>query len=420
MENTPVGDPSPAARLPQEVVDAIVTYLIGDTASLRTCSLISHPWYTAAVPRLHRTLVIYIDRYKKKGDWLKLLKMGSKLGLLPFVTGLFIYGEHWGPYPSNLRRASFTPQTTVAFSQLTNVQKLTITGLDIASFVPTIHLYFGHFSSTVRFLSLGRILGSDRQIAFFIGLFPHLENLYLYSGWYSPEKTEDDPKLVPLFVPPLRGELTIDYTAAHSLATTIVDLFGGVRFHRMIFHHVGGTQPLLYGCADALVSLWLDVSAVCGENPSSKPTRALANHVAGSHWDLDLSRNTSLLELEIGAWSLIGALKTRAPGTIPGAFRAVLSSVRSPTFSDVTVTYRSACFYHFAYSEAGDKRAELGDEDTWYQNQFDVFREMYKARDFRLVLWADAVGDTSMRELRRAVAAETAKGGLPPQVVIIS
>jgi hypothetical protein len=92
----------------------------------------------------------------------------------------------------------------------------------------------------------------------------------------------------------------------------------------------------------------------------------------------------------------------------------VLSTITSPVFSDVVVVYQAVDFYNHVYSK--DARAELGDEDAWYHRQFEVFREMYKARDFRLVLWAPCLGDDSVRELKRAVAAETAKGGLPPEL----
>ena len=60
----------------------------------------------------------------------------------------------------------------------------------------------------------------------------------------------------------------------------------------------------------------------------------------------------------------------------------------------------------------------FGDENTWYYMQFKVFREMYKARDYRLVLRACCVSDGSVRELKRAVEAEKAKGGLPLQLTM--
>jgi len=56
----------------------------------------------------------------------------------------------------------------------------------------------------------------------------------------------------------------------------------------------------------------------------------------------------------------------------------MLSTVTSPLFLDVVVDYRQGDFYHDAYSK--DARAELGDEETWYRRQFEVFRAMREAR----------------------------------------
>ena len=111
------------------------------------------------------------------------------------------------------------------------------------------------------------------------------------------------------------------------------------------------------------------------------------------------------------ASSLIDALRSRAPATPPGSFGAMLSTVKSHTFSDFVVVYRGGDFYNDAYCK--NRGTWLGDEGTWYGRQFKVFREMYKARDFRLVLKAGHVGGNSTRELKRAVAVERAKGGLP-------
>ena len=133
----------------------------------------------------------------------------------------------------------------------------------------------------------------------------------------------------------------------------------------------------------------------------------------GGYRDLDLSRNKSLRKLETTARSLISSLWDRAPGTVQGTFRAVISTIDSPAFSDFVVVYEEVDFYHVAYSR---KPIAGLDEETWYHKQFEVFREMYKARGFRLVLQARCVGNSSARELERAVAAAKAKGGLPPKV----
>jgi hypothetical protein len=59
-----------------------------------------------------------------------------------------------------------------------------------------------------------------------------------------------------------------------------------------------------------------------------------------------------------------------------------------------------------------------GEESAWYEKQFDLFRGMYKAREFRLVLFAHRVSYASVGELKHAVAVERAIGGLPPELLI--
>ena len=95
----------------------------------------------------------------------------------------------------------------------------------------------------------------------------------------------------------------------------------------------------------------------------------------------------------------------------------MLSTIRLPASFDVVVVYQQGDFYHDAYSQG--ERAELGDEETWYRRQFEVFRAMREARPYRLVLSANRVGDDSVRELRRAVAADQARtGGVPLNITM--
>lgn len=128
---------SPATRLPQEVVNMIIAYLIHDTRALRTCSLTSRSWFIAAAPHLHRTLVVQMDPYNRDDEnkWPKSLQMASKIGSLPFITRLFIYGRPYGVHFSPKRFRSWTRRE---FSALTNVRELYIGNLDIPSFIPTI------------------------------------------------------------------------------------------------------------------------------------------------------------------------------------------------------------------------------------------------------------------------------------------
>ena len=399
----------------------IIAHLRRDTRSLLACSSTSRSWYIAAVPHLRLTLTARTDHSysaaRKKLEWPKPLRAASKLGLLPFVTRVLINGGN--RFHDEFSSKRFHDWTRREFLGLTNVRELTIDALDIPSFMPGIRQYFGQFSPTLRSLTLKEPRGTSRQIVYFIGLFPRLQDLEFHDSWLCARvNPAGDSTPVPPSVPSLRGRLTASGFHGKDLAKTMIDLFGGLRFHHMNLFNVDGTQLLLYGCGNALETLKLQASDLCGEELYPGDVPALANDFTGthSHRDLDLSRNKSLRELKITAQSLIRVLRDRAPATIPSSFRAVLSTITSPVFSDFVVVYQGGDFYNDVYS--GNARAELGDEDTWYHRQFEVFREMYKARDYRLVLWAGYAGDDSVRELKRAVAAEQAKGGLLPQVLM--
>jgi hypothetical protein len=387
----------------------IIAYLIRDIRSLLTCSLISRSWHIATVPHLHRTLTARIPSIHepRKTKWPEPLRRASRLGLLPFVTRVLISGEtSMGFYPKQ-----FHYWTRREFSALTNVQELSIDNLDIPSFIPRVHRYFGQFSQTLRSLTLKAPKGSNRQIMFFIGLFPHLEDLGLHSGRLSSlDRPEGDLTLIPLFTPSLGGCLTGRYSGGDGLVKTMIELFGGVRFRHMDLLDTDGAQLLLYTCADTLETLQLYATDLHGEMFSSKGIRCLVDDCTdrSSLQGYDLSRNRSLRQLKITAQSFIVALGESA--TTSSSLRVVLSTIKSPTFSDVFIDYETYNFCNNMYHS--DQRAEPGEEDEWYRRQFDAFREMLKAGDFRLVLRAWNVSDDSMREFERAEAAENARGEL--------
>jgi hypothetical protein len=252
---------SSAARLPQDVVDMIVAYLIHDIHSLLACSLTSRSWYISAVPHLHRTLITQISDHddSKNTEWPRPLQAGSEFGWLPFITTLSITVHYTKVFSPDAFRSS----TQREFSALTNVRELYINRLDIPSFIPGIQWHFGQFSRTLRSLTLGHPKGSDWQILFFIGLFPHLGDLELYASGSLPRKPAD-LILVPPFLPSLRGRFRTCYLREDSLAKAMIELFGGVRFRHMDLCSVGGAQLLLYSCADALETFQLSASDICG------------------------------------------------------------------------------------------------------------------------------------------------------------
>lgn len=193
---------SPAARLPLELVEIILTYLTYDTRSLLTCSLVCHSWYTAAVPHLCHTVATGAFSCFPNFKWPKPLSRMHKLGLLPLAKAL------WVRSGQNHDGVGFSPKmfnrhTLRQFRALTNVQYLSIDHLDIPNFMLQIQRYFGNFLPTLQFLGLKEPRGSNRQTIHFIGHFQHLQDLRLiYIGADVQGGPVDDPALIPHFAPP--------------------------------------------------------------------------------------------------------------------------------------------------------------------------------------------------------------------------
>ena len=252
--------PSPATRLPQEIIETIVACLIYNMPSLCSFALTCYSWYIAAVPHLHPTLQIVIDDFLGPVQSRSPIRHMHRLGFLPLVKTFRIrsFSADFSPKQSNQR-------FLCRFLELTNVQRLDIDNLDIPSFMPTIHKYFGPFLPTLRSLYLRLPKGSKRQIIFFIGLFQHLENLSLYGSRPREIGPEEDLTPIPHFAPPLRGRLVVWDWAETDLLQDMIRFFGGIRFSAMSLFNVPGTRYLLRACANTLLVLRLQLCDPVGE-----------------------------------------------------------------------------------------------------------------------------------------------------------
>ena len=96
-------------------------------------------------------------------------------------------------------------------------------------------------------------------------MFEHLDDLkLLYDATDSlREEPADDQTLIPLFIPPLRGRLTMMHTRVGVLKG-MIDLFGGIRFRYMDVFDVEGMRLLLGACAETLETLRLYPTDPCG------------------------------------------------------------------------------------------------------------------------------------------------------------
>ena len=410
---------SHSARLPVEILEMIVVHLIYDTRSLLACSLTCYSWYIVAVHHLHRTLVTqtyYLHR-ERKFKWPRPLRDMYNLGLLPLVRRLHVSGAD----PSSRRAFSpgrFSWWTLRHFAALTNVQVLGIDYLDIPGFIPRIQQHFGQFLPTVHSLVLREPQGSRRQIIYFIGLFKYLQDLkLLYDELSFQDELEDDPTLVPPFIPPLRGRLTVTHFTRVGILEDMIYLFGGIRFRHMSLFNVVGTQLLLGACAETLETLQLHPTDPRGKELSLSVFQVLAdNFIAVSFiQDFDLSRNKFLRALEVTECYIFRSLhQAESP------FLYALSTITSPAFTEVIVFYRD---YELLGAEHPWRKygilrrvspGEMSVEASSLDQQFKVFQAMRKIRGFQLVLCADtwdSVGECIVGILKAAVAVEKVKRG---------
>ena len=415
---TYIAYPSPAARLPLEVIKMIISYLLYDTDSLRACTLTCYSWYIVAVPHLHHTLTIKTRSYCRKSRWPNPLQYMHMLGLLPLVKKFQVYG---GGYDSmGLSPKIFNCCILRQFLTLTNVRVLYLEFLDIPSFMPRIQRYFGHFSPTVRSLALREPKGSHRQIIYFIGLFQHLQDLKLTCDTpRSQEEPAEDLSLIPPFVPPLRGWLKLVYFTKVDLLKDMIDLFGGLRFRYMHLLDVDGMRLLLDACAETLEILVLYPTDPHGKFLSFKDVQVLANNfiVESSLQDFDLSRNKSLRKLEFPASSVDRALNGGSSDAASSFLKHVLSTITSSVFFDIIILFWDRDFRGVKSSWPRlheISQAEEAEQASQHHRRFELLREVHKVRNFRLVLSASVSGDVGgylVRVLEEAVAEEKAKGG---------
>ena len=145
------------------------------------------------------------------------------------------------------------------------------------------------------------------------------------------------------------------------------------------------------------------------------------NQTVGKHFDL--SRNKSLRTLETTSASITVASDASR------FLKAVLATVAPGLPLDVVVTYGNSDVGYFVSTGKGGVlpySGTGGDNPLHHAGQFKVYREMYKAREFRLILCADVYGQIVERAvgvLERIVDTEKKNGRLdylPCEPLIIS
>lgn len=240
-------------RLPQEILEMIISNLTHNIPSLKACAATCFTWYNAAAPYLHHTLILREwHAVTTRRDLIPLAAL-HQLGLLPLVKKVeFRRGIFKCPW---VVPDIFGSQSLDCFSALVNLQDLTIADLFFSEFASGIEKYFGHFSPTLRSIALVRPVGSPRQLLDFLGLFPKLDDIKVahYLAMIGTHDTPDTPR-APVWGS-LRGKLTLEGFVDQRLLEEIITSFGEMRFSSMDLDEVVGVQLLLDACAETLQTL---------------------------------------------------------------------------------------------------------------------------------------------------------------------
>ena len=243
---------------PYEIVEMIIAHLVRDLCTLKACSLTCRPWYTAAVPHIHHTLVLKGKSLGTARGGLKSLSKLHKPSLIPLVEEIWVL-QGW---PLWFKPQVFGRRDLHLFSALANVHTLRFQELEIYRFIPGIERYFGQFSPTLRSIALFEPRCIPRQLSYFLSLFSTLDDIEI-SGGYTPQfqRTLPDPELVPFFTPKLRGRLTLNSFDWVKSWTYLTTSYGCLRFRYMDLYGAESCGPiLLKACAETLETLRLSLT----------------------------------------------------------------------------------------------------------------------------------------------------------------
>jgi hypothetical protein len=245
--------PKQAPHLPYEIMEMIIAHIAHDLDTLKACSLTCRSWYTAAVPHVHHTLTLKDKTPSTTRGELMPLSQLHQLRLTPLIKEIRVV-QIWGWFVPQ----AFSHHDLRYFSAFTNVQALELEYLNISLFIPNIKYYFGHFSPTLRSITLPGPCCTPRELSHFLSLFSNLDDIKIWGGSVHPPQTIADTKLAPLSTPRLRGRLVVGDFDSVETWTCLIAAGGGLRFRYMELHKVGGCAPVLFkACAKTLETLRL-------------------------------------------------------------------------------------------------------------------------------------------------------------------
>ena len=246
--------PTHPSPFPYDILDIIIAHLTHDLGSLEACSLVCRSWYAAAAPRLHYTLTLTGDKPEVGRLQLEPLSNLHKLGLAHLVKAIRV---KQGPSTRWFVPRTFSPFDLRHFSDLANVHTLKLQNIDICDFIPGAERYFGHFSPTLRSITLYDPRCTPRQLSHFLSLFSNLDNIGIRNTRISELITTiPEMELVPFSALKPRGRLALRTFGWADTWKHLITSSSDLRFRHMDLGGSACCVPILFeACAETLETL---------------------------------------------------------------------------------------------------------------------------------------------------------------------
>ena len=242
--------------LPPELIHRVLDSLRDDRQSLLATSLVSKAWTTWSQAHLFESVHLTPMNLQR---WLKNVPPGVG-GPASHTRTLTLEEYRLQPWiiPQNLE---FPLSNLASFRHVGSLAMIQWNATPFNSTSP--EPYFGHFSESVRALSLQFCVLDPVALFNFFSLLPNVQDLeiaYLFPNPGSPDTTPAIPEVTPSFC----GTLSLaDLTSGHHILEAIAALplrFTTVAIRGCTFYEPGAYQTLLARCRDTLVTLRFEKS----------------------------------------------------------------------------------------------------------------------------------------------------------------
>ena len=235
-------------RLPRELLDDIPSH-INDIETLVSFSLTCHSWHISAQPHLYHSV---------KTGWCELVGRSHQFHLFQFVKRLWTHDQAGIP---------LICETFHRFSALNSLQELRIDNLQLYGLMPNIKQYFGHFLPALHSLALRHPNGSCKEILYFIGFFPNLQNFKLQGNFYNRRSSDRTSTPKPPSKPPLSGWLKLKLSCSPQLVEDMITFYGGQLHFRCVELKSLNvcSEQMVRACEKTLETLQLTEKSVRGE-----------------------------------------------------------------------------------------------------------------------------------------------------------